>query len=171
MIRTDHLHSLLKTHMEFTQILRDRANIAEHPIIRLMNSQILHKVKRPLMDIVKPQQLLIRMRISRTLPLVESIRRNIKTKANKLAPLRSLRPIDKYTFITTLQFTPQTIRLEYPLGTYRYKHGFSLYNIVFFLFACIYTAFSIYSLSHNDMSHDCLYPLPFSSKDALNDSR
>jgi hypothetical protein len=67
MIRTAHLHSLLKTHMESTQILRDRANIAEHPIIRLTNSQILDKVKRPLMDIVKRQQLLIRMRISRTL--------------------------------------------------------------------------------------------------------
>jgi hypothetical protein len=106
MIRTDHPHSHLKTRMEFTQILRDRANIAEHPIIRLMNSQILDKVKRPLMDIVKRQQLLIRMRISRTLSFVESIRRNIKNKSEQTRTLRSLRPIDKYTFITTLQFTP-----------------------------------------------------------------
>jgi hypothetical protein len=125
MIRTAHLHSLLKTHMESTQILRDRANIAEHPITQLMNSQILDKAKRPLMDIVKPQQLLIRMRISRTLPLVESTRRNIKNKSEQTRTLRSLRAIDKYTFITTLQFTPQTIRqihVHYHITIYTSNH-------------------------------------------------
>jgi hypothetical protein len=134
MNRTDHLHSLLKTHMEFTQILRDRANIAEHPITQPTNSQILDKVNRPLMDIVKQQQLLIRMRISRTLSFVESIRRNIKNKSEQsrtLTIITSHRQIHVHYHITIYTFKPLDSNTRWaPTDTYM---GF-LFIILSFLF-------------------------------------
>lgn len=56
MTRTVLLHSLLKTRMESTPILRGKASIAVHPIIRLMDSQIQDKVRRLLTAMVKRQQ-------------------------------------------------------------------------------------------------------------------
>ena len=108
MIRTAHLLSLLKTHMESTQILRDRANIVELPITQPTNSQIQDKVKRPLMDIVKQQQLLIRMRISRTFPIDLSLGETSKQK----------RTISHLTIITS----HRQIHVHYLITIYTFNH-------------------------------------------------
>jgi hypothetical protein len=71
-IRTVHPLLHLKTHMESTPIPRDRVNIAEHPIIRIMNSQIQDKVRRLLMDMVKRQQLHIQTRTSSPLLMISA---------------------------------------------------------------------------------------------------
>ena len=144
MTRTALLHSHPKTHMESTQIPRDKANIAEHPIIRLMNSQIQDKDKdkRPLMDIVKQPQLLIRMRISRdpppslyyhsTLldipPTLLFSPEETQNKSEHGSHLTIITSIDTTRSLPLLHYkynyTFSIIRLDHPLGIYKYNHGF-----------------------------------------------
>jgi len=138
MIRTDHPLLHPKTHMESTPIHRDRANIAEHPIIQLTNSQIQDrdKDKRPLMGIVKQPQLLIRMRISRVpppslyyhstlldIPLLREEKQQNKSEHD--SHLTIITSIDTTRSLPLqLQLHLSTIRLDHPLGIYKYNHGF-----------------------------------------------